>query len=105
MEALQRTNALEAAALAHAQSGADAAAAATAAAVISMDGMAATAADAEEELDGPVEDGLMRVLQQLAATQAELLQHGPPFESDQMGELADQLAQVSSAYCSCDPCA
>jgi hypothetical protein len=94
MEALQLTNALEAAALAHAQSGADAAAAATAAAVTSMDGMAATAADAE---DGSVEDGLMRVLQQLAATQAELLHHGPPFESDQMGELADQLAQVSCA--------
>jgi hypothetical protein len=97
MEALQLTNDSVAAALAHAQSGADPAAAATAAAVTSMDGLAATAAEAEEEPGVPVEDGLMRVLQQLAATQAELLQHGPPFESDQMGELADQLAQVGPA--------
>jgi hypothetical protein len=95
LEALQLTDPSVAAALADAQSGADAAAAATALGVTSVDGMAASAADAEEELGAPVVDGLMRVLQQLAATQAELLQHGPPFDSDQMGELADQLAHVS----------
>jgi hypothetical protein len=99
MEALQLTNASVTAALAHAQNGADAAAAATAVAVTSMDGRVVTAAEQEEE-QVDAEDGLMRVLQQLAATQAELLQQGPPFESDQMGELADQLAQVCSVYSS-----
>lgn len=99
MEALQLTDASMAAALAHAQHDANAAAAATAAAATTMDGMAATAAEAENEQEAPAEDGLMRVLQQLAASQEELLQQGPPFDADQMAELADQLAQVSMVEC------
>jgi hypothetical protein len=94
MEALQLTDASMAAALAQAKDDAAAAAAATAAAATTMDGIAATAAEPADEQEGHAEDGLMRVLQQLAATQEELLQQGPPFDADQMAELADQLAQV-----------
>jgi hypothetical protein len=94
MEALQLTDASVAAALAQAKDDAAAAAAATAAAATSMDGSAAMAVVPADERVAPAEDGLMSVLQQLAATQEELLQQGPPFDADQMGELADQLAQV-----------